>query len=136
MLAQRVACQTPWGEAHDLVVVEGHVVVPRELADMGSLRWLSAEHHPRLAVTGLSALERATGSALGLAPYCVGVERWNQAARADPWLPLVPLGTEASGTASEAARLVVAPAPLLLPERTTRPADAAHRGHQSEGTLL
>jgi hypothetical protein len=136
MLAQRVACQTPWGEAHDLVVVEGRVVVPRELADMRSLWWLGAEHHPRLAVTALSALERATGSALGLAPYCVGVKRWNQAAQEDPWLPMVPLGREASWTASEAAGLAVSPASLCLPERTTRPADAAHRGHQSEGAPL
>jgi hypothetical protein len=136
MLAQRVACQTPWGEPHDLVVVERRIVVPCELADLGSLRWLGAEHHPRLAVTALSALEHATGAALGLAPYCVGVERWNQAAREDQWLPLVPLGTEASGTASGAVGLAVAPPSLLLPERTTRPADAAHGGYQSDGAGL
>jgi hypothetical protein len=125
MVAQRVACQTPWGEAHDLVVVEDRIVVPGALADMRSLWWLAAEHHPRLAVTALSVLERATGAALGLSPYCVPAERWNHAARADPWLPVVPLGREAGGIASEAAGLAVAHASLRLPERATRPADAA-----------
>jgi hypothetical protein len=135
MLAQRVACQTPWGEVHDLVVVEGRVVVPRELADMASLWWLGAEHHPRLAVTALTALERATGAALGLAPYCVAVDRWNRAAHHEPWLPVV-VGTGASESASDAARLERVPAPLLLPERMTRPSDAARGARPSRRPLL
>lgn len=137
MLAQRVACQTPWGEAYDLVVVDGRIVVPRELADMGSLWWLDTEHHPRLAVTALSALERATEAALGLAPYCVTVDRWNEAARGDRWLPILPPGAEASDTGSEAAGLVMSPGPLVvLPKRTTRPADGAHGVSQAQGASL
>src|SRR3954464_1962552 len=100
MVAQRVACQTPWGEAHDLVVVEDRIVVPGELADMRSLSWLAAPHHPRPAGTAPHVLERATGAALGLSPYCVAAERWNHAARGDPWLPVVPLVREPGGTAS------------------------------------
>jgi hypothetical protein len=135
MLAQRVACQTPWGEAHDLVVVRGRVVVPGALADMRSLWWLGSEHHPRLAVTELSVLERATGAVLGVAPYCVAVERWNQAAREDAWLPVV-LGAHPSGFAPDAAGLTVAPASLVLPERTTRPHDAARGARRSRGAVL
>jgi hypothetical protein len=136
MVAQRVACQTPWGEAHDLVVVEDRIVVPGELADMRSLWWLAAEHHPRLAVTALSVLERATGAALGLSPYCVAAERWNHAARGDPWLPVVPLGGEGGRNASEAAGPAVARASLLLPERATRRAGAARGANRSRSALL
>jgi hypothetical protein len=136
MVAQRVACQTPWGEAHDLVVVEDRIVVPGELADLRSLSWLAAEHHPRLAVTALSVLERATGAALGLSPYCVAAERWNRAARGDQWLPVVALGREAGGTVSEAAGPAVARASLLLPERATRLGDAARAANRSRSALL
>lgn len=136
MLAQRVACQTPWGEVHDLVVVESRVVVPGELADMRSLCWLGDEHHPRLAVTALSVLERATGAALGLAPYCVTAERWNQAARENPWLPEVRLGRHSTATAIDAAELEVAAGPLRLPKRATRPREAARGADQLGSAVL
>ena len=90
MPALRVACLTPWGEHHDLVALRGLVVVPRELGHMPSLWWLGEEHHPRLAVTAVSELERETGTELGLSPYCVPIERWNQVADRDAWLPVVP----------------------------------------------
>jgi hypothetical protein len=100
MSALRVACRSPWGEEHDLVVLRGHVIVPRLLGHDRSLWWLGEEHHPRLAVTLLSVLEQETGAELGLSPYCVPVQRWNKAARDDPWLPVVPT----TGTGGSLAR--------------------------------
>jgi hypothetical protein len=125
MPARRVACPTPWGEVHDLVVMHGRVVVPEELAYMRSLQWLGAEHHPRVAVTALGVLERATGAALGPSPYCVGVTRWNDAARNDPWLPIVAPSSDAKGMSAgppDAAE----DAPLLpLPNLSARSYGAA-----------
>lgn len=125
MPAHRVACPTPWGEIHDLVVVQGRVVVPEELAHMRSLQWLGGEHHPRVAVTALGVLESATGAALGLAPYCVGVTRWNDAARNDPWLPIVAPSSDTNGMAADLPDGAL-DAPLLpLPNRSARSAGAA-----------
>jgi hypothetical protein len=101
MSAQRVACRSPWGEDHDLLVLGDRVVVPSELGHMRSLWWLDEEQHPRLAVTALCELERKTGAELGLSPYCVPIGRWNEAAHCDPWLPHLAATTtdvsEASG---------------------------------------
>jgi hypothetical protein len=80
MSALRVACRTPWGTQCDLVVLRGHVIVPRELAHARALWWVRDEKHPGLAVAPLSVLERQTGAEIGLSPYCVPVERWNEAA--------------------------------------------------------
>src|SRR4051812_26600301 len=89
MSALRVVCRTPWGTQRDLLLLRGHVIVPRKLAHVRALWWLSDEHHPCLAVAPLSVLERQTGVKIGISPYCVPVERWNEAAKAEPWLPVV-----------------------------------------------
>jgi hypothetical protein len=89
MSALRVACRTPWGTQCELLVLRGRVIVPRELAHARPLWWLSEEHHPCLAVAPLSVLERQTGAEIGLSPYCVPVERWNEAARTEPSLPFI-----------------------------------------------
>ena len=94
MSALRVACRTPWGTQCDLVVLRGHVIVPRELAHARALWWVRDEKHPGLAVAPLSVLERQTGAEIGVSPYCVPIERWNEAAKAEPWLPIVPAGCE------------------------------------------
>jgi hypothetical protein len=89
MSALRVACPTPWGTECDLLVLRGHVIVPRELAHARPLWWLRDEHYPCLAVPPLSVLERQTGAEIGISPYYVPVERWNEAARTESWLPLI-----------------------------------------------
>jgi hypothetical protein len=94
MSAQRVACRTPWGSQCDLLVLRGHVIVPRDLAHARALWWLSDEHHPCLAVEPLSVLERQTGAEIGVSPYCVPVDRWNKVARTESWLPVIPAGCE------------------------------------------
>src|SRR5215216_3440725 len=94
MSALRVAWRTPWGRQCDLLVLQGRVIVPRELAHVRPLWWLRDEDHPCLAVAPLSVLERQTGAEIGISPYCVPVERWNAAAKAEPWLPIVPDGCE------------------------------------------
>jgi hypothetical protein len=94
MSALRVACRTPWGTQCDLVVLRGHVIVPRELAHARALWWVRDEKHPGLAVAPLSVLERQTGAEIGVSPYCVPVERWNEATKAEPWLPIVSTGCE------------------------------------------
>jgi hypothetical protein len=103
MSVQRVACPSPWGEDHELLVLGDRVVVPSELGHMRSLRWLDEEQHPRLAVTTLCELERETCAELGLSPYCVPIDRWNEAADCDPWLPHLAVtpasASEASGRA-------------------------------------
>jgi hypothetical protein len=91
MSALRVACRTPWGDSHDLLVLQDHVIVPQLLGHVPSLWWLADEHHPRVAVTLVGALEEETGASLGLSPYCVPRERWNEGARAERWLPNVPM---------------------------------------------
>jgi hypothetical protein len=96
MSAQRVACQGPWGNSYELLVLQGHVIVPRALGHIPSLWWLGDEHHPRVAVTLVSALEEATGADVGIAPYCVPTERWNIGAAPVPWLPQVPAHVDAS----------------------------------------
>jgi hypothetical protein len=90
MSALRVACRTPRGDLCDLVVFQEHVLVPHQLGHLRSLWWLRDERHPRLAVTSLSAVEQQTVVDLGIAPYCVSVTRWNEAARREAWLPLLP----------------------------------------------
>ena len=100
MSALRVACRTPWGSQCDLLVLQGHVIVPRELAHVRPLWWLRDEHHPCLAVAPLSVLEQQTGAEIGISPYCVPIERWNAAARRESWLPVVPAGCE-SGQSSD-----------------------------------
>ena len=94
MSAQRVACRTPWGSQCDLLALQGHVIVPRDLAHVRALWWLSDEHHPCLAVAPLSLLERQTGAEIGVSPYCVPVDRWNEAAKTESWLPVIPAGCE------------------------------------------
>src|SRR5215218_1269891 len=66
MSALRVACRTPWGSQCDLLVLLGHVIVPRQLSHIRALAWLSDEHQPRLAVEPLSLLERQTGAEIGI----------------------------------------------------------------------
>src|SRR4051794_35657858 len=78
MSALRLACRTPWGELHDLVVARGHVLVPESLGHVPPLWWLGDEHHPRVAVTEVAVLKHEIGVALGPAPYCVPIERWNE----------------------------------------------------------
>ena len=90
MSALRVACRTFPGDLCDLIVLQEHVLVPRQLGHLRSLWWLGDEHHPRLAVTSLCAVEQQTGVDLGISPYCVSVTRWNKAARKESWLPLLP----------------------------------------------
>jgi hypothetical protein len=90
MSALRVACRTPRGDLCDLVVLQEHVLVPQQLGHLRSLWWLGDERHPRLAVTSLCAVERQTGVDLGISPYCVSVTRWNEAARKEFWLPMLP----------------------------------------------
>src|SRR5947208_1688329 len=92
----RLICRTPWGEVHDLVALRGYVVVPEVLGHVPPLWWLSDEHHPRLVITEAAVLKHEMGVALGRAPYCVSVERWNQSARAEPWLPRVPRSVTAA----------------------------------------
>ena len=100
MSALCVACRTPWGTQCDLLVLRGHVIVPRELAHARALWWLRDEEHPCLAVAPLSVLERQTGAEIGISPYCVPVERWNKAAMSESWLPVAPAGWE-SGQSSD-----------------------------------
>jgi hypothetical protein len=97
MSALRVACLTPWGDSHDLLVLQEHVIVPQSLGHVPSLWWLGDEDHPRVEVTLVSSLERETGTSLGRSPYCVPSERWNEGARIESWMPLVPT---APGSAS------------------------------------
>jgi hypothetical protein len=127
MSALRVACRTPWGEEHDLVILRGHVIVPRYLGHDRSLWWLGGEHHPQLAVTYLSVLEQETGAELGLSPYCVRVERWNEAARTESWLPVIPASTAAGSFARRARITVVPTSPALeslpIPRRPAGPVD-------------
>jgi hypothetical protein len=127
MSALRVACRTPWGDEHDLVILRGHVIVPRQLGHDRSLWWLGDEHHPRLAVTSLSVLEQETGADLGLSPYCVPIERWNRVAREESWLPVVPISASA-GSFVDGPGVTDLPASAQLdsvpiPRRAARPMD-------------
>src|SRR4051794_6730557 len=88
MSALRVACRTRWGDSHDLLVVQDHVIVPQLLGSVPSLWWLADEHYPRVAVTLVGAFEEQTGASLGLSPYSVPRERWNEGASAERWLPI------------------------------------------------
>jgi hypothetical protein len=103
MSALRVACRTPWGSQCDLLVLQGRVIVPRELAYVRPLWWLRDEDHPCLAVAPLSVLEQQTGAEIGISPYCVPLERWNAAARRESWLPVVPAGSESGQTSDVTA---------------------------------
>src|ERR671939_275238 len=97
MSALRLVCRTPWGESHDLIALRGHVLVPESLGHVPPLWWLGDEHHPRVAITDVAVLRNEIGVALGPAPFCVSIERWNTSAEAEPWLPLItPGATSAS----------------------------------------
>src|SRR3954449_12973797 len=115
MSAPRVACRTPWGTQCDLVVLQGHVIVPRELAHARALWWVRDEKHPGLAVAPLSLLERQTGAKIGVSPYCVPVERWNEGARTEPWLPVIPASRDSDQSSDVAASLALESLPLPRP---------------------
>ena len=134
MSALRVACRTPWGTHCDLVVLRGHVIVPRELAHARALWWVRDEKHPGLAVGPLSVLERQTGAEIGVAPYCVPVERWNEAARAEPWLPIVPVGCELEQSSDITASLELESLPLPSPASGRLDRELDHR--RSAGNRL
>src|SRR3954451_11019116 len=121
MSAQRVACRTPWGESHDLLVVHGHVIVPRTLGHVPPLWWLEDENHPRLDVALVGALEAQTGAVLGVAPYCVPSDRWNRGASAQSWLPHLP-ARETGGS--------FAPSPGSAPRSDCRQTDGFALPHR------
>jgi hypothetical protein len=121
----RIACRAPWGAVHDVVVLQGRVIVPNNLGHDPSLWWLGDERHPHLAVTYLSVLEDETGAQLGLSPYCVPIERWNEAARCDSWLPMVPLSAVDGSLAQREGVTVLPTSPQLeslpIPRRAVDP---------------
>jgi hypothetical protein len=115
MSALRVACRTPWGSQCDLLVLQGRVIVPRELAHVRPLWWLHEEDHPCVAVAPLSVLEQQTGAEIGISPYCVPIERWNAAARRESWLPVVPTGCDSSQSSDVTASPELESLPLPSP---------------------
>jgi hypothetical protein len=140
MSALRVACRTPWGDDYyDLVVLRGHVIVPRYLGHDRSLWWLGDEHHPHLAVTDLSVLEEETGAELGLSPYCVPIERWNEVARQEPWLPMVPASVTAGSFVQQEGVTVLPASPqlesLAIPRRAVNPLDLDRDVHDARLTF-
>jgi hypothetical protein len=95
------------------VALHGQVIVPRRLSHERSLWWLRNERYPQLAVTDLCVLEEETGAQLGLSPYCVPVERWNETARHESWMPTVAAPTAYWSVGSGDGTTVLADSPRL-----------------------
>jgi len=54
--------------------------------------WLETESHARLDTEASQAFDHSTAGAYVAAwPYCIPVERWNQAAAHETWLPAAPI---------------------------------------------
>src|SRR3954462_2347041 len=115
MSVLRAKYRNPSRSKSTLRVLRSHVIFPRELGHVRTLSWLSDEQHPCLAVAPLSVLERQTGTELGMLPYCVPVERWNEAARIEPWLPVVPIGCESDQSSDVTASVELESLPLPRP---------------------
>jgi hypothetical protein len=104
----RLECRSPTGNLFEALAVGAVVLVPETLKAEPGMWWLEREGHPRLDTETSYALDRlAAGIHVGIWPFRVPADRWNEAAALQPWLPAAPIVD--AGAHDLGSRLVRAP---------------------------